>query len=49
LSEWLERTLRQRDPGLAWLRSDLSIARLYDDRRWPPFLKKVGLADEQLK
>ena len=47
--EWLERALRQRDPGLMWLRSDLSIARLYGDRRWPAFLKKIGLADEQLK
>jgi tetratricopeptide (TPR) repeat protein len=47
--EWLERAYRQRDPGLAWARSDLSIARLRDDPRWPPFLKKMGLADEQLK
>jgi tetratricopeptide (TPR) repeat protein len=47
--DWLERALRQRDPGLMWLRSDLSIARLYGDRRWPAFLKKIGLADEQLK
>lgn len=47
--EWLERALRQRDPGLAWLRSDPSIARLRDDPRWPVFLTKIGLADEQLK
>ena len=47
--EWLERARIQRDPGLAWARSDLTIARLYDDPRWPAFLKEVGLADEQLK
>jgi tetratricopeptide (TPR) repeat protein len=47
--EWLERAYRQRDPGLAWARSDLSIARLRDDPRWPRFLKKIGLADELLK
>ena len=47
--EWLERAHRQRDAGLAWTRSDRSLARLHDDPRWPAFLKRVGLADEQLK
>ena len=30
-------------------RAELSLARLHDDPRWPVFLQKVGLADEQLK
>jgi len=47
--EWLERALRQRDPGISWTRPDVSLARLHDDPRWPAFLRKVGLADEQLK
>jgi len=47
--EWLERALRQHDPGLTWSRLDLSLARLQDDPRWLVFLNKVGLADEQLK
>jgi len=47
--EWLERALRQRDPGISWIRPDVSLARLHDDPRWPVFLRKAGLADEQLK
>jgi len=47
--EWLERAYRQRDAGLAWTRSDRSLARVHDDSRWPAFLKRVGLADGQLK
>ena len=47
--EWLDRAYRQRDAGLAWTRPDRSLARIHDDPRWPAFLKKVGLADEQLR
>jgi TolB-like protein/Tfp pilus assembly protein PilF len=47
--EWLERARRQRDPGLAWTRSDPALSRLHDDPRWPAFLAMVGLSDEQLK
>jgi TolB-like protein/Flp pilus assembly protein TadD len=47
--EWLDRAWRQRDPGIAWTRPDLSLARLHDDPRWPAFLRRVKLADEQLK
>jgi TolB-like protein/tetratricopeptide (TPR) repeat protein len=47
--EWLERALRQRDPGLAWSRPDLLLEGLHDDPRWPVFLHKLGLADDQLK
>ncbi len=47
--EWLERAYRQHDPGLAWSRSDTTLARLHDDPRWPAFLKRMGIADQQLK
>ena len=43
--EWLERTRRQRDPGLVLVRPDLSIARLHGDPRWPAFVAKMGLSD----
>ncbi|HEY4300328.1 MAG TPA: hypothetical protein VGM73_05615, partial [Candidatus Didemnitutus sp.] len=46
--EWLERAFRQRDPGLAWIRPDHLLDRIHDDARWLPFLRKVGLADDQL-
>jgi len=45
---WLERALRQRDSGLAWTKSDLSLDPLHGDPRWDPFLHKLGLADDQL-
>ena len=47
--EWLDRAYRQRDPGLAWSRSDIFLENLYPDPRWEKFMRKLGLADEQLK
>jgi TolB-like protein/Flp pilus assembly protein TadD len=47
--EWLERAYRQRDSGLAWAKSDLSLDGLHGDPRWDGFLHKLGLADDQLK
>jgi TolB-like protein/Tfp pilus assembly protein PilF len=47
--EWLERALLQHDAGIAWTRPDRSLSRLRDDPRWPAFLKRAGLSDEQLK
>ena len=46
---WLERAARQRDSGLAWCKSDATLVALHGDPRWPVFLKRIGLADEQLK
>ena len=46
--EWLERSFRQRDPGLAWSRLDPFLSPLREDSRWDPFLRKLGLADDQL-
>jgi TolB-like protein/Tfp pilus assembly protein PilF len=47
--EWLERAHRQRDAGLPGLRGDTLLANLHDDPRWDAFLRKMGLADDQLK
>jgi serine/threonine-protein kinase len=47
--EWLERARRQRDPGLASLRKDPLLVNLRKDSRWDAFVRKMGLADDQLK
>jgi len=47
--EWLERARRQRDPGLAFLRTDPLLENLYADPRWNAFLHTMRLADDQLK
>jgi len=46
---WLERAHRQRDSGISWVRVDRFFQPLHADPRWPAFLRKVGLADDQLK
>jgi hypothetical protein len=46
--EWLERARRQRD-GLGFMRGDPFFANLHEDPRWDVFLRKMGLADDQLK
>ena len=47
--EWLERARRQRDAGLPGLRADTLLLNLHDDPRWDAFMRKMGLADDQLK
>ena len=47
--EWLERARGQRDPGLGTLRKDPLLENLRNDPRWDAFLRKMGLADDQLK
>jgi adenylate cyclase len=47
--EWLERARQQRDAGLPSLRVDTLLPNLHDDPRWDAFLRKIGLADDQLK
>src|SRR5881394_986472 len=47
--EWLERARRQRDAGLPGLRKDSLLPNLHDDPRWDAFLRKMGLANDQLK
>jgi TolB-like protein len=47
--EWLERARRQRDGSLGFMRCDPFLANLREDPRWDVFLRKMGLADDQLK
>jgi adenylate cyclase len=47
--DWLERARQQRDAGLPALRSDNLLSSLHGDPRWDAFLRKMGLADAQLK
>ena len=47
--EWLERARRQRDAGIPGLRPDVLLKTLHGDPRWDAFLRKVGLADDQLE
>jgi TolB-like protein/Tfp pilus assembly protein PilF len=47
--EWLERARQQHDAGIPGLRADTLLGNLHHDPRWNAFLRKVGLADDQLK
>lgn len=46
---WLERAYRQRDSGFQWFLSDPFLRNLHADPRWPAFVRKLGLAEDQLK
>ena len=45
---WLETSYRQRDSGLPLLKCDRLLRNLQSDPRWPPLLRKMKLADDQL-
>ncbi len=45
---WLERSYQGRDAGTSWIKGDPLFAAMRADARWEPFLRKVGLADDQL-
>ncbi len=47
--EWLDRALRQRDPGLTWCASDPFFNSLRSDPRWPLFLQKLGFAESEAR
>jgi len=47
--EWLERARRQHDAGLPSLRADTLLQNLHKDPRWDALLRRVDLADDQLK
>ena len=46
---WLERAERSRDPGLSTIKGSNLSRLLSDDPRWQQWLRKLGLADEQLQ
>lgn len=45
----LEKACVAHDPGIAWIKGDLSLQNLHGDPRWAELLHKIGLADDQLK
>ena len=46
---WLERSFAERDSTVCWVKAALFYHPLIGDARWPGFLRKLGLADDQLK
>jgi TolB-like protein/Flp pilus assembly protein TadD len=46
--EWLERGIKERDPGMSDAATIPYFASLHDDPRWLPFLRRHGFAPEQL-
>jgi hypothetical protein len=46
---WLERSVRERDSSVCWIKSAPHYGPLNSDPLWPELLRKVGLADGQLK
>ena len=46
---WLDHAWRVRDPGIAWTKVAVLLRSLHTDPRWPEFMRKVGLSDEQLQ
>jgi hypothetical protein len=46
--KWLERAYENRDSAVAWVKTSCYLEGLHDDPRWPVFLHKMGLADDQL-
>ncbi len=46
--EWLEKAIVYRDPGLSLTAVQWSFTNVHNDPRWLPFLRRLGLAPEQL-
>jgi tetratricopeptide (TPR) repeat protein len=46
--EWLDKAVAYQDPGLSDIVRENLFDNLHSDRRWLPFLRKLGLAPEQL-
>ena len=46
--EWLDKAAEYKDPGLAEILVEPLFTSLHSDPRWLPFLRKLGMAPEQL-
>ena len=47
---WMERTFRERDSTVCWLRANVVFYRNFlGDPRWTEFVRRAGLAEDQLK
>jgi TolB-like protein/cytochrome c-type biogenesis protein CcmH/NrfG len=45
----LERSYARHETGMPWVKVDPYLRSLHSDPRWPGLLRKMGLADDQLK
>jgi serine/threonine protein kinase/Tfp pilus assembly protein PilF len=46
--EWLDKAVQYQDPGLSQIVVEHLFDKIHSDPRWPPFLRKLGRAPEQL-
>jgi TolB-like protein/Flp pilus assembly protein TadD len=46
--EWLDKAVAHDDPGIGEIIVQPEFSSLYDDPRWLPFLRRIGMAPEQL-
>jgi tetratricopeptide (TPR) repeat protein len=46
--EWLDKAVKYDDIGLSEILTENLFANIHSDPRWPPFLRKIGKAPEQL-
>jgi hypothetical protein len=46
--EWLDKAVAYQDRGLSEIVAQNLFDRIHSDRRWLPFLRKIGKAPEQL-
>ena len=46
--EWLDKSVKYRDPGLGALPFEPFLETLHSDPRWLPLLRRLGMAPEQL-
>jgi hypothetical protein len=46
--EWLDKAVAYHDPGLAQIAVEPQFADIRSDPRWLPFLRRIGMAPEQL-
>ena len=46
--QWLDKAFQYRDPSLGSVALYPTFANLHSDPRWLPFLRKIGIAPEQL-
>ncbi len=46
---WFDRALIRRDAPVVWAKTNVNLRSLHSDPRWPVLLRKLGLADDQLK
>ena len=45
----LEKSYALHETGMAWAKVDFYLRNLRSDPRWEPLLRKLGLADDQLR